>query len=91
MSRFVRSSLASLFAAAFDHLIVRSPNAMASKEERRRERQQARSRHYAGRNRNNARMSGLGMRECARRVGGEDWANFKAIDRARRGLAPLER
>lgn len=26
------------------------------------------------------------MRECARRRGGVEWAQFKAVDRARRGL-----
>lgn len=30
------------------------------------------------------------MRECARRRGGREWANFKAIDRARRGLPAYE-
>lgn len=27
-----------------------------------------------------------GERECARRRGGQDWAEFKALDRIRRGL-----
>lgn len=31
-------------------------------------------------------MPHQGKRECARRRGGDDWANFKARDRIRRGL-----
>ena len=29
-----------------------------------------------------------GARECARRQGGQAWADFKAADRVRRGLSP---
>lgn len=90
MSRYMRSSIAALFAAAFSNLFV-DPRAAEAKAERKRERQEARRRSYLERGYNNSRMSGLGMRECARRVGGKTWADFKNIDRARRGLAPLQR
>jgi hypothetical protein len=31
-----------------------------------------------------------GPRECARRRGGQDWADFKAADRVRRGLPAMK-
>lgn len=84
-------SIGALFNAAFDNLIQRSSKYLESslpdaKAERRRQRQQARREHISRRGWSNAKMSGKGARECARRRGGNDWANFKAIDRARRGM-----
>lgn len=80
-------TISALFTAAFDHLVQkRYPDEHDPLHQRRLQRQQARRQSAQRRGWSNAAMSGKGARECARRRGGEDWANFKAIDRARRGL-----
>lgn len=92
---FLAAALAMLstpLAAASDFML-RAPATPPPQSRNRSGKPKARKAKARGRNRFRwfqGRCVPQGERECARRRGGQDWADFKAADRVRRGLPAMK-